>query len=203
LTEGVDLCVSRMSGGSREARRPLRPRCGLTRRLFGQAIIPLEMRRPGWAAAIIAAGAAAAGVLLWISLSPAPLRLVSDDPMHPATPSFVPSTVIRATFRGSAEPYCPPGRSNCCETWVTSYGTRAPITEVVDFFEGLDFTVRGQPGTIDARGNFSPHGVLVRWAAGRGSGVPGWRKVDISTGRVWGRPEWPSVVDVYAPACRA
>jgi hypothetical protein len=160
--------------------------------------VVLAMRKPVWVAAIIVAGVAGVGLLLWLSVSQSvtEVRLVSDDPKDRASPSFEPSTIIRATFRSGAEPYCPPTGPNCCETWVTTYGTRAPITELVGFFEGLDFRVRGQPGTIDARGNFSPGGELVRWAGDRGSGVRGWRKVG-------GRPEWPSVVVVDAPACRA
>jgi hypothetical protein len=160
------------------------------------------MRRPWWVGGIIAAGVAAVAFLLWLSLSEGgSLRLVADDPKQSTTPFFEPSTVIRPTFKGG-EPYCPPTRSNCCETWVTTYATEAPITEVVDFFEGIGFRVRGEPGIVDARGNVSPGSALVRWAGDRGAGVRGWRKVDISIGWIWGQPKWPTVVELFAPACR-
>lgn len=162
----------------------------------------LDMRKPGWVAAIVAVGVAGIGLVLWLSFSErgTSLRLVSDDPNEGASPSFEPSTMIRATFKSSAELYCPDSRPNCCDTWVTDYATHAPITVVVDFFERLGFRVRGQPGVIDARGNISPGGELVRWAGDRGAGSR-WRKVDISTGEVFGLRQWPTVVEVFAAAC--
>lgn len=159
------------------------------------------MRKPGWVAAIIAVGVAAVGLILWLwfSESVPTVRLVSDNPNDRTSPSFEPSTMVRATFK-SGEPYCPPGRPNCCDTWVTDYATHAPITAVVDFFERLGFKVRGEPGIIDAQGNISPGGELVRWGGDRGVGSR-WRKVDISTGEVYGLRQWPTVVEVFAAEC--
>ena len=149
------------------------------------------MRKPWWVAVIIAAGAAGVGLVLWLSFSESvpTVRLVSDNPHDRTSPSFEPSTMVRATFK-SGEPYCPNGRPDCCDTWVTDYATHAPIRAVVNFFERLGFKVRGEPAG----------GELVRWAGDRGVGSR-WRKVDISTGEVYGQRQWPTVVEVFAAEC--
>jgi hypothetical protein len=65
--------------------------------------------------------------------------LVADVAADPATPRFEPSQVIRETFVSDAEPYCPPGRDNCCPTWLTDLGTEVPTEDVAAFFERLGF----------------------------------------------------------------
>lgn len=127
------------------------------------------------------------------------IRLIADDPADPTSPTFEPSEVVRETFVSDAEPYCPPGRDNCCPTWLTDYGTDMSIEDVVAFFEGLGF--KGSGATVDERSSPAPGGRLVRWAGSRGSGLTGWRKVDIALGSMAGRDDWATVVELFAPAC--
>jgi hypothetical protein len=126
-------------------------------------------------------------------------RLVADVAADPATPRFAPSQVIRDTFVSDAEPYCPPGRDNCCPTWLTDFGTEVPIDDVVAFFDRLGFEGRG--AYVDENWSPSPGGRLVRWVGERGSGLGEWRRVDISDGAGAGRPRWATVVELFAPAC--
>jgi hypothetical protein len=127
------------------------------------------------------------------------VRLVADVAADPATPRFEPSQVIRETFVSDAEPYCPPGRDNCCPTWLTDLGTEVPTEDVAAFFEWLGFD--GQGAFVDENWSPSPGGRLLRWAGERGSGTTEWRRVDISDGAGAGHPRWATVVELYAPAC--
>jgi hypothetical protein len=114
------------------------------------------------------------------------VRLVADVAADPATPRFEPSQVILETFVSDAEPYCPPGRDNCCPTWLTDLGTKVPTEDIAAFFEWLGFD--GQGAFVDENWSLSPGGRLLRWAGERGSGTTEWRRVDISDGAGAGHP---------------
>lgn len=146
-------------------------------------------------------GLVGAGVWGVVAQITAPdVRITVDEATDPASPRFEPSEVLRETFRSQADPYnSPDGQS--CDVWLTGWGTDAPIEEVVAAYEAIGFGVQGRPGTVDDEGNFDPDGELIRWVGTRGDDENEWRKVDIATGAVAGRPEWATAVAVLAPAC--
>ena len=158
--------------------------------------------RPRGRVLLVTAVFVLAGGATWLLTADEPRpepRIVADDPADPASPRFEPSEVIRDTFVSTAEPYT--DERNSCPVWLTDLGTEAAIGDVVAMYEAIGFEVMGRPGTVDEAGNWDPNGELIRWIGERGTGKDRWRRVDISTGAVAGRPEWATVVELYAAAC--
>jgi hypothetical protein len=125
-----------------------------------------------------------------------PSRL-PDDPADPLSPRYPESQSIRRPFVSNAEGLCIPGLPDCCFPLLSTWGTNDSIETVVSLYKKLGF--RGEGGRIDpATGEETPDGDLVRWIGDRGEGRR-WRKVDIAWGAIAGRPEWATVIQLFAP----
>ncbi len=110
-----------------------------------------------------------------------------------ARPAYPGAVVIRKTFLSDAEPYCPSDRDNCCLVWLTTYATEDGVEEVVQFYTERGFMATGRPSSAEGR--------LVRWVAILDRDEPAWRRVDVATGEIAGRPNWTTVVELATAAC--
>jgi hypothetical protein len=147
----------------------------------------------------------AAAVFVVINLLSAPRPVGEGAVPHTIGPSPTAGSSLEREFLTTVlgEPrviggnqYC--DAQGCCPTRRITFGTTAPIQDVIAAFEGQGYFARGA-GRDTIRTGPWPQ---ARWIAELDlAGRWEWRRIEVSRGPDAGRPDWPTVFKEDSIAC--